>query len=291
MTLTTRQPVYLLAALSAVLMAPPAIAQQDGQPVDAPYRPETEGVRVDEQLEAMIPMDLMFIDEQYRPVRLGDLFEPGKPVILNLGYYECPMLCSLIWQGLSDAVRKLQWTPGQDYTIITISIDPDEQPALAKAKKVSVIRSMGRPEAAAGWHFLTGDAASIAQLADAVGYRYNYIAAKDQYAHPSALMILSPEGKVCRYLYGLEYPTTTVRLSLVEASQGKAGSVMDQVLLTCFHYDSAAGQYTPVIMGIMRVAGVLTALSIGGAVVLMTIIDARRRRAAAEKQQQSAQPT
>jgi protein SCO1/2 len=281
----------LLAAALLALTPAVAWAQADDRPPDAPDRPETEGVRIDEHLEQVIPLGLTFQDEKGQVVQLADYFEPGKPVILNLGYYECPMLCSLTWKGISDAVRKLDWNAGEQYTIITVSIDPDETPDLAGQKKETVIRAMGRPETADGWHFLTGDTQSIVALADAVGYRYNYIRAKDQFAHPTALIVLSPEGKICRYLYGLEYPTTTVRLSLVEASEGKAGSIMDQVLLSCFQYDAASGAYTPIAMGIMRAAGILTALAIGAAIVLMVIVDSRRRRAKANGQGQAAAGT
>lgn len=237
-----------------------------------------QGVGVKEQLDLPLPLDLTFTDEHGKKVRLGQYFTGKRPVLINLGYYGCPMLCGLVTKGLVEAVGKMDWTPGQQYEIVTLSIDPSERSALAMAKKRSVIEELGRPEIAAGWHFLTGEEKDIQRVADAVGFGFKWDASTSQYAHAAVLVLATPDGRVSRYLYGVKFPHRTLRLSLVEASEGKVGSVMDQLLLFCYHFDPAAGAYTMQAVVIMRAAGLMTLLTLASAIGLAFHREHRRSR-------------
>jgi len=256
----------LLAALS------PALAQPTPQEL-------TKQVGIDQNLDAQVPLDLTFRDETGAPVRLGDCFR-GKPVVLSLVYYECPMLCGLIFDGLLKSLRVLPLDVAEDFDIITVSFDPGETPQLAAAKKENCLRQYGRPGAAAGWRFLTGDEASIRALTDAVGFRYVYDPATDQYAHASSLMVLTPNGRIARYLYGIEYQPRDLKLSLVEAADGRIGSPVDQLLLLCYHYDPTTGKYGLVVMNSIRIGGFLTVASLLTFVVAML----RRERRSARRE-------
>jgi protein SCO1 len=217
-------------------------------------------VGIDERLNELIPGTLDFRDDRGREVTLARYFERGRPVILTLNYATCPLLCQLQLEGLIRSLRDLQWNVGEEFDVLTVSIDPSEtwqQAALAKKRHV---QSYGRAGTAAGWHFLTGSDSNIRQLADAVGFRYRFVEEQGEYAHTAALMICTPEGRVSRYLYGVEYPPQTVRLSLVEAAEGKIGSTLDQVLLFCFHYDAEAGRYGPSARRMMQLGGFVTIL-------------------------------
>ena len=236
-----------------------------------------EGVGVREKLGDALPLDLTFNDEYGKPVTLRQLFARGKPVVLDLGYYGCPMLCGLVINGLTASLKDLSFTPGQEFAIINVSIDPSEKPALARAKKGNVIADLGKPAAATGWHFLTGEEAQVRQLADAVGFRYRWDEAQQQFAHAAVLILVTPDGKVSRYLYGVRFPAQTLRLSLVEAGEGKIGTTTDQLLLYCFHFDPAAGSYTLAALNIMRAAGVLTVLVLAVVIGLALWREARRR--------------
>lgn len=240
---------------------------------------ETEGVGVTEHPGAVLPLGLMFRDENGRDVRLKDYFTGGRPVILTLNYYRCPMLCTLQLNGLIDALRRMEWTPGREFEIVTVSIDPLETPPLARLKKQNYMKEYGRPEAAKGWHFLTGREESIQELARTVGFEYRYDRETDQYVHAAALFVCTPEGRVSRYLYGILYDPTTLRLSLVEAAEGRARSTVDRILLYCFHYDSAKGKYAPAAMNIMRAGGVATVIILGGVLLAYWRREAARRPA------------
>lgn len=215
-------------------------------------------VGIDEQLNAQIPLDLRFRDENARETTLGSLFAGDRPAILTLNYSDCPMLCTLVLNGMVDALRESAWTPGQEFNVISVSIDPLETPQRARLTKQRYLRAYGRPETAAGWHFLTGDADSIQQLADAVGFRFKYVEAEKQYVHAAVLIVCTPQGRVSRYLYGVQFPEPTLRLSLVEAGEGKVGSTLDRVLLFCFHYDADAGRYGPVARNLMKLGAAVT---------------------------------
>lgn len=231
----------------------------------------------DQRLNARVPLDLAFRDEIGRPVRLADYFG-HKPVILVLAYYECPMLCSLVLNGLLRSLRTLSFDVGDQFNVVTVSFDPIETSILAAAKKKSYIERYGRIGAADGWHFLTGEEGPIRQLADAVGFRYAYNAEKSQYAHATGIMVVTPQGRIARYLYGLEYPPRDLRLALVEASTNTIGSAVDHVLLYCYQYDPATGRYGVLIMNVIRLAGLATVLTLGTFMAVMFRLDRRNRR-------------
>ncbi len=237
-----------------------------------------EGVNVAEKLGDAVPLNLPVRDEDGRERPLHDFLLPGKPVVLNLGYYGCPMLCGLVLNGLTKTVAAMGWTPGEQFTIISLSIDPQETPRLAREKKRNYINSLGKAQAAAGWHFLTADEAVSQAVADAVGFGYRYDAIKNQYVHPAVLVILTPEGRVSRYLYGIAYPERTLRLSLVEAAEGKVGSTVDRVLLTCFEFDPELGSYRVAAMGLMRLAGALTVVVVATVIGTALLREGRRRK-------------
>lgn len=226
-------------------------------------------VGVDQRLDAQVPLDLVFRDEAGKSVPLSD-YMGAKPVILTLNYFECPNLCTLVLTRLTDSMRNLSFEVGKQFNVVTVSIDPREKPDLAAAKKAVYLDRYGKPEAASGWHFLTGNAPSIERLTQAVGFRYAYDDRQDQFAHPAAIVLLTPQGKISRYFYDLAYAPRDLRLGLVEASANQIGSPVDQFLLRCYHYDPVSGQYTPAIMELVRVAFIATVLAIGGAVLMMT---------------------
>lgn len=224
---------------------------------------ELEGVGIEEQLGAQVPLDATFIAEDGRPVRLGQVLDGRRPALLALVYYRCPMLCGLVLNGLVDALKELKLTPGREFEVITVSIDPLETATLARLKKQALLREYGRPEAAGGWHFLTGEEEAIRALAGAVGFHYRWVEERKEYAHAAAIMVLTPSGKVSRYLYGVLYEPRTVRLALAEAKAETAATVTERILLYCFHYDAEAGRFVVAARNLMRVGGVLTAMAVG----------------------------
>jgi protein SCO1/2 len=213
------------------------------------------GVGIDQKLDQQLPLNLTFTDEAGRSVPLSTFFHSGKPVILALVYYRCPMLCTQILTGLESSLKAVSFNPGQDFEIVSLSFDPKDTWQLAAAKKQTYLKRYGRANTANGWHFLTGDETNIKALTDTVGFHYKYDPATDQFAHASGIMILTPEGRVSRYFYGVEYAPRDVRLGLVEASQNKIGSPVDQILLFCYHYDPATGKYGALVMNMVRIAG------------------------------------
>lgn len=247
-----------LAVVTLLVSAAPGPAQRQ-----EPLPRELEGVGVDEKLGARVPLDLAFTDESGQAVTLGQYFRRGRPVLLTLNYYQCPMLCTLQLNGLVDALRELPWSPGREFEIVTVSINPLETPPLAAGKKKVYLESYGRPGAETGWHFLVGRQPEIATLADAVGFRYRYNEARKEYVHAAAFMLLTSEGVVGRYLYGVMLEPRTVKLGLAEASAGKLGSTADRLLLMCFHYDANAGRYVVAASRLMQAGGILTALCLG----------------------------
>lgn len=222
-----------------------------------------EGVGFDQRLNAQIPLDLTFTDETGAAVQLGQYFG-SKPVVLVLAYYQCPRLCTLVLNGLVQGMLELPFDAGQEFEVVTISFDPREDWQLAASKKESYLRRYGREGAERGWHFLTGQEDQIRRLTDAVGFRYRFDERQNQFIHASGIMVLTPEGRISRYFYDVKYPGRDLRLGLVEASQHKIGSPVDQILLYCLHYDAAVGKYTAQIMNLVRVLGVVTMLAIGG---------------------------
>ena len=234
-------------------------------------------VKIEQKLNEQLPLDLTFRNEQGETVHLSDYFGK-KPVVLSLVYYQCPMLCNQILNGMVTSFKVLNFKAGEEFEVVTVSFDPLETADLARAKKTTYINYLPeakRDPAAKGWHFLTGDQESIRRLTDAIGFHYYFDAATDQFAHGSAIYVATPQGKLSHYFYGIEYSPKDLRLSLVEASANKIGSPVDQLLLYCYHYDPATGKYGAVIMNMVRVAGIATLLAIGIMFVVM-----RRRTAA-----------
>lgn len=221
------------------------------------------GVGIDQRLDQEIPLDLKFTDETGREVALSSFFTRGKPVILAPVYYRCPMLCTQILNGLASSLKAVSLVPGKDFEILAVSFDPKDTAEIAASKKQMYMRRYGRPGTASGWHLLTGNAANIKTLMDTIGFHYTYDAATDQFAHASGIMVLTPEGRLSRYFYGVEYAPLDVRLGLVDASKNKIGSAVDQILLFCYHYDPATGKYGTVVMSMVRFAGGLFMLICG----------------------------
>jgi len=251
--------------LCAAAMAQPSKAEESK--TVAP--PGLEGVGIDQRLNEQVPLNLTFNDEQGKAVRLGDYFHEGRPVILNLVYYECPMLCTEVLNGLTTALKVIRFVPGKEFEVVTLSIDPRETPQLAANKKETYLKQLGNPEAANGWHFLTGEQAQIAALADAIGWHYKYDAKLDQFAHAAGIVLVTPTGKIAQYYYGVEYSAKDMRLGIVEASQSKIGSLADQVLLYCYHYDPRTGHYGATITNIVRLAGATTVVVLGSTLILL----------------------
>lgn len=248
-----------------------------GQPALAPL-PILKEVRIDQKLDGAVPLDLPFSDEQGREVTLGQYF--GKrPVVLALVYYECPMLCTQVLNGLFSSMEPLKIDAGREFDVVVVSFDPGETPAMALAKKTGYVKHYTRPTADAGIHFLTGRQTSIDALADAVGFRYVYDEAIDQYAHPAAVTVLTTQGKVSKYLYGVEFAPMDFRLAVTSAGEGQIGSLVDQALLYCFHYDPATGKYSVAIMTFVRIGGVLTLAGLGAFVFVHLRRDRRQRSA------------
>ncbi|HET9308786.1 MAG TPA: SCO family protein [Candidatus Sulfotelmatobacter sp.] len=230
--------------------------------------PYLQNVGIEQRLDSQVPADLAFVDDSGRPVKLGDYFGK-KPLILNLVYYNCTMLCGEVLAGLSGAMKLVKFDVGNEFDVVTVSFDPRETPAMAAAKKADYVKRYGRPGAAAGWHFLTGPAESINALTKAVGFQYQYDAARNQYAHATAIMVLTPQGRISRYFYGVDFAPKDLRMGLVEASQGKIGNPIDQVLLYCYHYDPATGKYGAVVSNMLKVGGGLTILLLGGLLLIL----------------------
>jgi protein SCO1/2 len=258
---------------TCLLLLASAAAPAVAQPV---LPPVLRQVGFDQRLNAVVPLEIVFQDEAGRTVRLGDYFD-GKPVILVLAYYRCPMLCTEVLNGLVRALLDIPFDIGKEFNVVTASFDARETPPLAAAKKKTYIERYGRRGAEAGWHFLTGAESSIQRLTEAVGFHYTYDARNDQFAHASGILVLTPQGRISRYFYDIQYAPRDVRLALVEASANRIGSPVDQILLYCFHYDPTEGKYGATIMNFVRLGGVLTLAVLG--VFLGMMWRQERRRA------------
>ena len=234
----------------------------DGQASLKTPPPLVEEVEVINRLNEQVPLDVTFTDSNGMKVKLGDIFKGDRPVVLQCGYFNCPSLCGMVLNGLLDAMKSTSLKVGEDYDVISLSISHEEGPELSNLKKMNYVAALGQPEASAGWHFLTGDEAAIRRVTNAVGYGFRYMPRQDEYAHPAVIMILTPKGKVYRYLSGIQYEPSTYHRSLIEASEGQIGTVWDMLLMTCFTYDETAGQYNWYAMGLMRLAGGFTVLVI-----------------------------
>lgn len=246
--------------------------------------PALREVKIEQRLNEQVPLNLQFKDETGRTVQLSEYLNGSKPVILSLVFYKCPMLCNQILTGLLGSLRSQSFDVGREFDVLTVSFDPRETPELAAEKKQYFITRYNRPGAERGWHFLTGDEENIRRLTDAVGFHYNYDEKTNQFAHASGIMIMTPAGRLSRYFYGIEYNPRDLRLGLIEASDNRIGSAVDQLLLYCYHYDPATGRYGPVVMNIMRLGGIVTVLGIGGLILIL------RRRNHKANRARSSQP-
>lgn len=262
--------------LSALLLATAGAAQTRPTSVvpDNVMPGPLKAVHYDQRLGEQVPLELPFRDDAGRPVKLGD-YLGSRPAVLILAYYRCPMLCDMVMQAAESGLKPLSLDPGKDFDVIVASIDPTDTPERAAMKKRDIVQRYGRPGTEGGWHFLTGPSPSIERLAHAVGFQYVYDKEKDQFAHAAGIVILTPEGKVSRYLFGIEYPPRDLRLALVEASDNKIGGIVDQVLLYCFHYDPTVGRYSAVTLNIVRGGAALFAVGL-----VLFILLLRRRETA-----------
>jgi protein SCO1/2 len=276
----------LLTAHCSLLTAYGQLVPKANSPLysSRPYEPRAPSglpraltdVGIDQKLNEQLPLDLVFRNENGEDVKLGSYFGK-KPVVLSLVYYQCPMLCNQVLNGMVTAFKVMAFKPGEEFDVVTVSFDPRETPGLAASKKktyVDYLPEAKRAGAASGWHFLTGDEASIKRITDAVGFRYHWDQATEQFAHASGIFVATPQGKLARYFYGIEYAPRDLRLGLIEASENKIGSPVDQLLLYCFHYDPATGKYGAAVMNLMRAGGVVTVIAIFG------LLLALRRRGA-----------
>ena len=240
-----------------------------------------QGVGIDQKLNGQVPLNLTFRDEFNRPVPLSTYFQSKKPVVLALVYYRCPMLCTQILNGLESSLKAVSFNPGQEFEVVSVSFDPKDTSEIAAAKKQMYLKRYGRPNTANGWHFLTGDETNIKALTDAVGFHYKYDPKTDQFAHASGIMILTPDGRLSRYFYGVEYAPRDIRLGLVEASAGKIGTPVDEVMLFCYHYDPATGKYGAIAIGGLRIAGAVFLLLLGAFLWTAFRGESRRHKPAA----------
>lgn len=278
-----KQAVWLIGALSVALALPGRVHADEAAPAQGADRieagpKELEDVGIDEKLGGQVPLNLAFTNSEGENVTLGQIVSGRRPVILTLNYSSCPMLCSLQLDALVEGMRGLAWTAGVEYDVITVSIDPKESLERNKLFKQKYLDQYQREPAKEGWHFLQGSQTNIEAVARAVGFKYTWVKERQEYAHTAALMVLSPEGMVSRYLYGVLYEPRDLRFALVEAAEGKVGSTVDRILLYCFHYDATVGKYAPFAANIMRLGGLLTVIVLGGLLGGFWLRDAKKQR-------------
>ena len=259
---------------------PPEIGSTEN-PNSAVKPPILRDVGFDQKIGARLPLDIPLRDENGATVQIGDYFH-RRPVVLAMVYYECPMLCTLVLNGLVSGLKPLALNAGTDFDVVAVSFNPRETSVLAKAKKVNYLDRYGKAGTEAGWHFLTGDPSSIERLTTAIGFRYTWDAAARQYAHPSGVVLLTPDGQVSRYLFGVDYEPKDLKLGLVESSQGKLGGITDQVMLYCFHYDPTTGRYSAAVMNLVRAGGVATLVLLGLFLAIAWRRDATRAQRGAD---------
>lgn len=273
MQTTVRTTRLLLAAtaLAAVTTAAPAPAQQMTSAVPPPVTElptELDDVGFDQRVGESLPLETSFRDASGQEITLGELFG-RRPVVVAPVYFDCPMLCTMVLNGLSSSLRELAFTAGDEYEVVVFSFNPADTPEKAKEKKEVTLDRLGLPEAAPGWHFLTGDEAAIASLTEAMGFRYRYNEATGEFSHTAGIIVATPEGRIARYFFGISYPPRDVRLSMVEAADERIGSVVDQVLLFCFRYDPTTGKYSAATLNILRLLGAVTVIALAVFVIAM----------------------
>lgn len=280
----TRTSLWLL-AIAALCIAGAASAQVPPPPFEPlnimgpDPAAQFKDVKIEQHLDAQVPLDLMFRDETGSDIALGEAMD-GKTTILALVYYRCPGLCNGMLNGIAGIVDSMKYEIGDDYNVVSVSIDPNETAGLANDKKTSYLEKLHRDGAAMGWHFLTGDEDAIRRLATTVGFRYAYDPATDQYAHAGGIMVLTPHGRIARYYFGVEYIARDVEFGLVEASQGRIGNIVDQLTMLCFQYDPATGKYGFYVIGAMRI---LAGLMLAGFVTMYAILFVKSHRAKRER--------
>jgi protein SCO1/2 len=252
-----------LIAVLGVAIGGPGVVQAQGT------NPLTD-VAFEQKIDAQIPLDLPFVDSNGAAVTLGDYFGRDRPVILALGYYACPMLCSLVREGLITSLQDVRLNVGSDFDVVYVSIDPLETPMLAAGARAAAISRYGRPGTDDGWHFLTGGQDAIDQLAAAVGFRYVYDETINQYAHAAGIMVATPQGRVARYLFGIEYAANDIRFAVIEAADNKIGTAVDQLMLLCYQYDPVTGRYTGAVMNLIRLAGTITVVIMAVSIYLLS---------------------
>ena len=287
----------LVAIVSLVLAAPAAAQKMTGSPASAGYRREPgqssstlpaplREIGFDQNLDRPVPLDTRFVDDSGRGVALGDYFG-HRPVVMLFAYYECPMLCTQVINGLASALEVISLDAGRDFDVVVVSFDPRDTPERARAKKALFLERYKRDGADAGTHFLTGDERAIARLTKAAGFRYVWDTATSQFAHPSGVIVLTPDGRLARYLFGIEYGPRDLRFALVEASDGKVGNPADALLLYCYHYDPMTGRYGFVVMRAIRVAALAT---LGGLALFIGLMLRREKRGARPLQRPAPSP-
>jgi protein SCO1/2 len=274
-------PPLLIAVAVAVVLASTGPLRDDAA---APLLNVPQDVGIDQRLGEKVPLDLSLRNERGEAVRIKELLN-DKPIILVLVYFRCPMLCSMTMDGLVRSLKNLPLDAGKDFTVWTVSFDPREGPELAAAAKRTALARYGRAGAEEDWHFLTGDESSVRQLAGAVGFRYRYVAEQDQYAHAAGLIVLTPDGTVARYLYGVQFPAGQLRLALTEASRGRVGSLTEQLLLLCYNYDPATGRYGLATVRLLRLAAATTVLGLVGGIGWMLYREKRSQGTGVRRQE------
>lgn len=264
--------------LASSTLARPASAVEEAGAVLSPKPKALDGTQIEDKLGAKVPLDVKLVNDEGEAVTLGEYFskeKTGKPVLLTLGYYQCPMLCSLVLNSTLEALKKVSLDVGEDFTVVTVSIDPKETVALAKQKRSNYLSQYGREGAAPGWRFHVAEEAEVKRLADAIGFEYRWDERAEQYAHGAGIFFVSPDGTLTRTLYGLSYGATDVKFALMEASRGEVGSVTDRVLMSCFQYTPDGQRYGVYVWGVMRLGGILTLLFLG---TMLFVLWRRERR-------------
>ncbi len=274
---------YFLSALLSFTFIFGVIAQSVSAQRAEQTPEELIDVEIEEHLNAALPLNLEFKNERDQTVKLKNYFGNDKPVILTLVYFRCPMLCGLLLNGMLEGLKELKMSAGEEFEIVTLSFDPLETPALAQRKKQSMLKEYGRAGADKGWHFLTGRENNIKRLTETIGFKYTFVEERNEYAHAAAIFVCTPDGRISRYLYGIQYDHQTLRLSLVEASNGNIGNTLDQIMLYCYHYDPDSRRYAPVAMNIMRAGGILTVIILGTVLTVFWVRESRRKKAIVEE--------
>ena len=266
-------PVVFATTVHGAATTPGPLGSSGGQASTKPG--PLEGVGIEQHLGAKLPLDTMFRDEEGTPVRLGDFFGK-KPVVMAMAYYECPMLCTLVLNGLVKSLRPLGFTAGEEFEVVVISIDPKEGPELAKAKKAAYLEEYERRGSGAGFHFLTGEEPAIRAVADTLGFSYRFMEETGEFAHAASIYVATPQALVSHYFFGVEFSSRDLRLALVEAANGKIGNLVDELMLFCYRYDPASGKYSAAALGVVRLGGVMTVLSLAGFIGLSRWRETRR---------------